>query len=82
MPPDLSKLSDKDLEALASNDISKVSDAGLAILSGETPKKKTKQEQINEALTVPQKSPMSLGSVDDIFRQLGLTARALSLIHI
>lgn len=76
MPPDLSKLSDKDLEALASNDISKVSDAGLAILSGETPRKKTKQEQINEALIIPQRSPMSLGSVDDILRQLGLTARA------
>ena len=76
MPPDLSKLSDKDLEALASNDISKVSDAGLAILAGEAPRKKTKQEQINEALTVPQRSPMSLGSVDDILRQLGLTARA------
>lgn len=76
MPPDLSKLSDKDLEALAGGDITKVSDAGLAILSGETPRKKTGQEQIKEALTVPQRSPMSLGSVDDIFRQLGLTARA------
>jgi hypothetical protein len=76
MPPDLSKLSDKDLEALAGGDITKVSDAGLSILSGETPRKKTKQEQINEALIIPQRSPMSLGSVDDILRQLGLTARA------
>jgi len=33
MPPDLSKLSDADLEAIANNDMSKVSDAGLAHLS-------------------------------------------------
>ena len=36
MKPDLSKLSDSDLDALIKGDISKVSDAGLAILSGKT----------------------------------------------
>jgi hypothetical protein len=33
----LDKLSDSDLEALANNDVDKVSDAGLALLSGEQP---------------------------------------------
>ena len=40
MEPDFSKLSNADLDALASGDISKVSDAGLLILSGEPAKKK------------------------------------------
>jgi hypothetical protein len=36
MKPDLSKLSDSDLDALIKGDMSKVSNAGLAILSGKT----------------------------------------------
>lgn len=77
MEPDFSKLSNADLDALASGDISKVSDAGLLILSGEpVKKKKTAPEMLKEAVIPAERPPLSIGSVEDVLRQLGLTARA------
>jgi len=77
---DLTKLSDDDLMALQSGDLSKVSDAGLAVLSGaETPKptkKMTREEAIKEITTSPRPEQMQLGSASDFGRQLGLTGRA------
>jgi hypothetical protein len=79
---DLTKLSDDDLMALQSGDLSKVSDAGLAILSGEkpvevvTPKKMTRAEAIKEITSYPRPEQMQLGSASDFARQLGLTGRA------
>lgn len=79
MALDLTKLSDKDLEALLNNDLGSMSDAGLSIISGEPVtlapvKNKTPKENIKEALTVKQ-NPMNVGSMDDFIRSLGLTAR-------
>jgi hypothetical protein len=77
---DLTKLSDDDLMALQSGDLSKVSDAGLAVLSGaEAPKptkRMTREEAIKEITTSPRPEQMQLGSASDFGRQLGLTGRA------
>ena len=80
---DLTKLSDDDLMALQLGDLSKVSDAGLAILSGEKvieqpkpPKKMTREEAIKEITTPPRAEQMQVGSARDFGRQLGLTGRA------
>jgi hypothetical protein len=80
---DLTKLSDDDLMALQSGDLSKVSDAGLAVLSGakvaEVPKptkKMTREEAIKEITTSPRPEQMQIGSASDFGRQLGLTGRA------
>jgi hypothetical protein len=80
---DLTKLSDEDLMALQSGDLSKVSDAGLAILGGtkvaETPasaKRMTREEAIKEITTSPRPEQMQIGSAKDLGRQLGLTGRA------
>ena len=79
---DLTKLSDEDLLALQLGDLSKVSDAGLAILGGtaveqpKPPKKMTRAEAIKEITTAPKAEQMQLGSVSDFGRQLGLTGRA------
>jgi hypothetical protein len=78
---DLTKLSDDDLMALQSGDLSKVSDSGLAILSGgvEVPKpakKMTREEAIKEITTSPRPEQMQIGSAKDFGRQLGLTGRA------
>jgi hypothetical protein len=80
---DLTKLSDEDLMALQSGDLSKVSDAGLLIISGEKvveqpkpPKKLTREEAIKEITTSPRAEQMQVGSARDFGRQLGLTGRA------
>lgn len=79
---DLTKLSDEDLLALQLGDLSKVSDAGLAILGGtaveqpKSTKKMTRAEAIKEITTAPKAEQMQLGSVSDFGRQLGLTGRA------
>ena len=80
---DLTKLSDEDLMALQSGDLSKVSDAGLAILSGEKvveqpkpTKRLTREEAIKEITTSPRAEQMQVGSARDFGRQLGLTGRA------
>lgn len=80
---DLTKLSDEDLMALQVGDLSKVSDAGLAVLSGEKvveqpkpPKKLTREEAIKEITTSPRAEQMQVGSARDFGRQLGLTGRA------
>jgi len=78
---DLTKLSDDDLMALQSGDLSKVSDAGLAILSGgaEAPKpakRMTREEAIKDITTPPRAEQMQIGSASDFGRQLGLTGRA------
>ena len=79
---DLTKLSDDDLMALQIGDLSKVSDEGLAILSGEKVEKQkpvvkmTKQEAIKDITTSPRPEQMQLGSASDFGRQLGLTGRA------
>jgi len=80
---DLTKLSDEDLIALQSGDLSKVSDTGLAILGGakvaEAPKptkKMTREEAIKEITTSPRPEQMQIGSAQDFGRQLGLTGRA------
>ena len=82
---DLSKLSDKDLEALVSGDFSSMSDLALQIIAGapETPKVSkspyaglTKKEMFEKAMTPPQMPTMETGNASDLLRQLGLTARA------
>lgn len=80
---DLTKLSDDDLMALQSGDLSKVSEAGLLILSGEKvveqpkpPKRLTREEAIKEITTPPRAEQMQVGSARDFGRQLGLTGRA------
>lgn len=78
---DLTKLSDDDLMALQSGDLSKVSDAGLAVLSGgvEAPKpakRMTREEAIKDITTAPRAEQMQIGSASDFGRQLGLTGRA------
>lgn len=75
---DLSKLSDKDLEALASNDLASMSDDGLRLISGEQPTKpkKTKEQIFEEVMTMPQGPTMGVGTAGDLLRQLGLFARA------
>jgi hypothetical protein len=74
---DFSKLSDKDLEALANNDMASMSDAGLQMLAGPVAEpKKTKRQIVEEAMTPPQMPTMGVGNAGDLLRQLGLTARA------
>jgi hypothetical protein len=79
---DLTKLSDEDLMALQSGDLSKVSEAGLVVLSGEKPvelappKRMTREEAIKDILTPPRAEQMQIGSAKDFGRQLGLTGRA------
>ena len=84
---DLSKLSDKDLEALASGDLTSMSDAGLQIIAGgqatAAPKVSkspyagmTKQEIVDKVMEMPKVPTMETGSASDLLRQLGLTARA------
>lgn len=84
---DLNKLSDKDLEALASGNLDAMSDAGLQLLSGapetQAPKVSkspyagmTKQEIIDQAMTPPKMPTMGVDNAGDLLRQLGLTARA------
>lgn len=79
MPPDLSKLSDKDLEALANGDMASMSDAALAILAGEepklaAPKKMTAKEEVRAAFGFDKPKP-TVEATGDLLRNLGLTAR-------
>ena len=80
---DLTKLSDDDLIALQSGDLSKVSEAGLAIISGEKvveqpapAKRMTREEAIAEITSFPRAEQMQIGSAKDLGRQIGLTGRA------
>lgn len=84
---DFSKLSDKDLEALASGDLASMSDAALQMIAGEPvaqpPKVSkspyagmTKQEIIDKVMVAPKMPTMDSGNASDLLRQLGLTARA------
>jgi hypothetical protein len=80
---DLSKLSDKDLEALSSGNLSAMSDAALMLISGEQEKpnktKKpslTKQEALQYLTAMPETPTMETGNAADLLRQLGLSARA------
>jgi hypothetical protein len=80
---DLTKLSDEDLMALQSGDLTKVSEAGLSIISGEKvveqpapAKRMTREEAIKEITTSPRPEQMQIGSARDLGRQLGLTGRA------
>lgn len=81
---DLSKLSDKDLEALASGDLASMSDAALMMISGQAEPKPskspyagmTKQEMAKSLFAMPAMPSMETGSASDLLRQLGLTARA------
>lgn len=78
MNPDLTLLSDKDLEALSSGKIELMSDAGLAILAGEQPKAAPKQmtakEEVQSAFGFDKPKPQTQ-SAGDLLRNLGLTAR-------
>lgn len=91
MAVDLTKLSDKDLNALINNDYASLSDSGLALLTGgEAPKPKPKttaMQRANEFVSsigprvdkATQTTPISASgrsNVDELLRQLGLTARA------
>ncbi len=75
---DLTKLSDDDLIALQSGDLSKVSDAGLVILSGEKvveqpkpTKRMTREEAVKEITSYPRPEQMQIGSAKDLGRQSG-----------
>lgn len=79
MNPDLTLLSDKDLEALSLGKIDLMSDAGLAILAGEqpkvvAPKKMTAKEEVQAAFGFDKPKPQAQ-SAGDLLRNLGLTAR-------
>jgi hypothetical protein len=71
---DLSKLSDKDLEAIASGDMSKVSTSGLRYIANYD-KVEAAKKPIREMLQMSQ-APAEPPSPGGIARQLGLTARA------
>ena len=82
MNPDLTLLSDKDLEALSAGKIDLMSDAGLAILAGEAPavekKKPDAKQLLKEAVLGKEgqkKGGLEVGTIDDFLRGLGLTAR-------
>lgn len=87
---DLTKLSDKDLEAVAAGRMQDVSDAGLRMLAGETSITKRALSAVDRALGFEpsggqltmldearrmQAQPMSITDTD-VGRQLGLTGRA------
>lgn len=81
MSLDLTKLSEKDLDALLANDFGAMSDAGLAIITGETPKaapqkKMTAKEEVQAAFGFDKpKSKVNLGTTEELLRGMGLTAR-------
>lgn len=87
MMADLSKLSDKDLEALASGDLASMSDAALQMIAGDkqepAPKVSkspyagmTKQEIVDSVMTLPKTPSMEVGNASDLLRQIGLFGRA------
>jgi hypothetical protein len=75
---DFSKLTDKELEAISSGDLSSLSEKTLRMLAGETEKLTTadKEQMRKELFTPPQNIGMVPGNLSDLPRQLGLTARA------
>ena len=75
---DFSKLTDKELEAISSGDLSSLSDKTLRMLAGETEKltASDKEQMRKELFTPPQNIGMVPGNLSDLPRQLGLTARA------
>lgn len=80
MQPDLSKLSEKDLEALANGDMASISDAALAILAGEepklaAPKKLTAKEEVQAAFGFDKPKQTAAESSGDLLRNMGLVAR-------
>ena len=81
MSLDLTKLSEKDLDALLANDFGSMSDAGLSIITGETPKlappkKTTAKEDVQAAFGFDKpRTKVNLGTTEDLLRGMGLTAR-------
>lgn len=75
---DFSKLTDKELEAISSGDLSSLSEKTLRMLAGETEKvtPADKEQMRKELFTPPQNIGMVPGNLSDLPRQLGLTARA------
>jgi len=75
---DFSKLTDKELEAISSGDLSSLSDKTLRMLAGETEKltASDKEQMRKELFTPPKDIGMVPGNLSDLPRQLGLTARA------
>ena len=75
---DFSKLTDKELEAISSGDLSSLSEKTLRMLAGETEKLTTsdKEQMRKELFTPPKDIGMVPGNLSDLPRQLGLTARA------
>lgn len=79
MSLDLTKLSDKDLDALLNNDLGAMSDAGLSIIAGEqpklaAPKKMTAKEEVQAAFGFD-KPKQTMRTSGDLLRDMGLTAR-------
>lgn len=81
MALDLTKLSDKDLDALLNNDLGSMSDAGLSILSGEAPKlappKKTTAREDVQAAFGFDKPKANVETSGSLLRDMGLTARGM-----
>jgi hypothetical protein len=75
---DFSKLTDKELEAISSGDLSSLSDKTLRMLAGETEKltASDKEQMRKELFTPPKDIGIVPGNLSDLPRQLGLTARA------
>lgn len=75
---DFSKLTDKELEAISSGDLSSLSDKTLRMLAGETEKLTVsdKEQMRKELFTPPKDIGIVPGNLSDLPRQLGLTARA------
>lgn len=81
MALDLTKLSEKDLDALLNNDLGSMSDAGLSIISGETPKlappKKTTAREDVQAAFGFDKPKANVETSGNLLRDMGLTARGM-----
>lgn len=78
MPPDITRLSDDDLKALASGNLEAMSTAGLRLLSGEVApaKKLTAKEEVQAAFGFD-KPKTNVQSSGDLLRDIGLTSRGL-----
>lgn len=73
--PDISKLSNDDLRAIATGDMSAVSDYGLRVLSGESTTRPVQQVDDDVLIKAKIGPDLKKSTVNELGRQVGLTAR-------
>lgn len=83
---DLSKLSDEDLQAIASGDLTKVSDAGLSILGGQAPAQPAKSAAFMEAEKAGRQQALGGGMLGELTKRatdvpLGLAQFGVTLAN-